>query len=82
MSKSPFWGIVTHVLLPIYILQALNMKTCLNQLTTSRMTYFISQADAGNRFSQDWKVGRGFEKITVNGPGRRKLGEEEISGID
>ena len=30
------------------ILQALSMRTCLNLLTTSRVTYFISQADAAN----------------------------------
>ena len=53
MSKSPFWGTVTHVLVPIYILQALNMRTCLNQLTMSSVIYFISQANAGIRFSQD-----------------------------
>ena len=56
---------VTHVLVPIYILQALNMRTGLNQLTMSSVTYFISQANAGIRFSQDkrnWKVWRGFGK--------------------
>ena len=65
MSKSPFWGTVTHVLVPVYILQALNMRTCLNQLTMSSMTYFISQANAGIRFSRvsrNWKVWRGFGK--------------------
>ena len=53
MSKSPFWGTVTHVLVPIYILQTLNMRTCLNQLTMSSVTYFILQANTGIRFSQD-----------------------------
>ena len=53
MSKSPFWAPVTHVSVPIYILQALNMRTCLNQLTMSSVTYFISQANAGIRFCQD-----------------------------
>ena len=53
------------VLVPIYILHALNMRTCLNQLTMSSVTYFISQANAGIRFSQDkrkLKVWRGFGK--------------------
>ena len=53
MSKSPFGGTVTHVLVPIYILQAFNMRTCLNQLTMSSMTYFISHANAGICFSHD-----------------------------
>ena len=32
--------------MPIYILQALNMRTSLNQLTMSSVTYFILQANA------------------------------------
>ena len=31
-------------MVPIDILQALNMRTCLNQLSMSSVTYFISQA--------------------------------------
>ena len=53
MSKSPFWDTVTHVLVPVYILQALNMRTGLSQLTMSSVTYFSSQANAGIRLSQD-----------------------------
>ena len=52
-DRFPVTHSVTHVLVPIYILQALNMRTCLNQLTMSSVTYFISQTNAGIRFSQD-----------------------------
>ena len=86
MSKSPFWGTVTHVLVPVYILQALNMRTCLNQLTMSSVTYFISQANAGIRFSQDAieKYREDLEKMKVNGPGhgKRKLGKGRNYGTD
>ena len=40
MSKSSFCGTVTHVLVPIYILQALSMRTGLNQLTMRSVPYF------------------------------------------
>ena len=54
MSKSPFWCTVTHLLVPIYILQALNMRTGLNQLTMSSVPYFVPQTKAaGICFSQD-----------------------------
>ena len=46
MSKS-------HVFVPVYVLQALNMKTGLNQLTMISVPYFVSQTDAGIRFSQE-----------------------------
>ena len=55
-----------------YILRALNMKTGLNQLTMSSVTYFISQANAGIQFSQHYateKYREDLEKMKVNGPG-------------
>ena len=77
MSKSPFWGTVTHVLVPIYILQALNMRTCLNQLTMSTVTYFISaKTKAVEKYGQD------LEKVKVNGPEKRKIGQGRNYGTD
>ena len=61
------------------------MRTCLNQLTMSSITYFISQANAGIRFSQDnaiEKYGEELEKMKMNGPGKRKLGRGRNYGID
>ena len=80
MTKSPFWGTVTHVLVPIYILQALNMRTGLNQLTMRSVLYFFffffSQTNAGIRFSQDqhnWKVWRGFGKNELEWTGEAEI---------
>ena len=66
MSKSPFWGTVTRVLVPIYILQALNMRTCLNQLTMSSVTYFISQAKRGNSLQPRLTQLKSMERIWKN----------------
>ena len=41
-------------------------------ITTSRVTYFILQAHTGTGVSQSQhreKIGRGLEKMQVNGPG-------------
>ena len=72
MSKSSFWGTVTHVLVPIYILQALNMRTCLNQLTMSSVTHFISREFASAKTNAIEKYGEDLEKMKVNEPGKRK----------
>ena len=90
MSKSPFWGtIITHALVPIYILQALNMRTCLNQLITSSVTYFILHPNAGIRGFVSEKtnavqkaVWRGLGKMKVNWQGKRKLWQKRNSGTD
>ena len=82
MSKSPFWGTVTHILVPIYILQALNVRTCLNQLTMSSVTYFILQTNASAKTNAIEKYGEDLEKMKVNGPGKRKLGQGRNYGTD
>ena len=61
------------------------MRTCLNQLTMTSVTYFISQANAGIRFSQTnaiEKYGEDLEKMKVNVPGKRKLGQGRNYGTD
>ena len=62
------------------------MRTCLNKLTMSSVTYFISQANAGIRFSQETnateKYGEDLEKMKVNGQGKRKLGQGRNYGTD
>ena len=60
------------------------MRTCLNQLTMSSVTYFISQANAGIRFKTNAieKYGEDLEKMKVNGPGKRKLGQGRNYGTD
>ena len=52
--------------MPIYILQALNMRTCLNQLTMSSMTYFISQAKRGNSLQPRLTQLKSMERIWKN----------------
>ena len=69
MSKSPFWGTVTHVLVPIYILQALNIR---------RLTREFASATT-NAIE---KYGEDLEKMKVNGPGKRKLGQGRNYGTD
>ena len=53
------------------------MRTCLNQLTMSSVTYFISQANEGEFASAKTnaieKYGEDLEKIKVNGPGKREI---------
>ena len=54
------------------------MRTCLNQLTMSSVTYLISQANAGfasAKTNATEKYGEDLEKMKVNGPGKRKLGQ-------
>ena len=61
------------------------MRTCLNQLTMSSVTYFISQANAGIQFSQHYateKYREDLENMKVNGPGKRKLGQGRNYGTD
>ena len=54
------------------------MRTCLNQLTMSSVTYFISQGKGGDFASAKTnaieKYGEDLEKMKMNGPGKRKLG--------
>ena len=70
--------------MPIYILQALSTRTCLNQLTMSSVTYFISQANAGisAKNNATEKYGEDLEKMKVNGPGKRKFGQGRNYGTD
>ena len=81
MSKSPFWGTVTHVLVPIYILQALDMRTCLNQLTMSSVTVWpilfrrLTREFASAKTNAVKKYGEDLEKMKVAGPRKRKLGQ-------
>ena len=85
MSKSPFWGTVTHVLVPIYILQALSMRSCLNQLTMSSVTCFIAQANVefiSAKTNATEKYGEDLEKMKVNGLGKQKLGQGRNYGTD
>jgi len=51
----------------------------------SSVTYFISQANAGIRFTQEnatEKYGDELEIMKVNGPGKRKLGQGRNYGTD
>ena len=51
----------------------------------SSVTYFISQATAGIRFSQTnatEEYGEDLEKIKVDGPGKWKLGQGRNYGTD
>ena len=52
------------------------MRTCLNQLIMSSVTYFISQTNAIEKYGED------LEKMKVNGPGKRKLGQGRNYGTD
>ena len=67
MSKSPFRGTVTHVLMPVYILQALNMRT---------REFASAKTNAIEKYRED------LEKMKVNGPGKRKLGQGRNYGTD
>ena len=62
------------------------MRTGLNQLTMSSVTYFISQQLRGNslqpRLTAIEKYGEDLEKMKVNGPGKRKLGQGRNYGTD
>ena len=60
------------------------MRISLNQLTTSNVTYFISQVNAEIRFKTNAieKYGEDLEKMKVNVPGKRKLGQGRNSGTD
>ena len=61
------------------------MRTCLNQLTMSSVTYFISQANAGIASAKTnaiEKYGEDLEKMKLNGPGKRKLGQGRNCGSD
>ena len=84
MSKSPFWGRVTHVLVPIYILQALNMRTCLNQLWAVWPILFrrLKREFTSAKTNTIEKCGEDLEKMKLNGPGKRKLGQGRNYGND
>ena len=59
------------------------MRTCLNQLTMSNVTCFISQAKeefASAKTNAIEKYGEDLEKMKVNGPGKRKLGQGKKHG--
>ena len=61
------------------------MRTCLNQLTLSSVTYFISQLTrefASAKTNAVEKYGEDLEKMKVNGPGKRKLGQGRNYGTD
>ena len=93
MSKSTFWGTVTHVLVPIYILQAFSMKTGLNQLTMNSVPplLFFSLSLFFRRLTREFasaktnvteKYGEDLEKMKLNGPGKRKLGQGTNYGTE
>ena len=58
------------------------MRTCLNQLTLSSVTYFISREFASAKTNTIEKYGEDLEKMKVNGPGKRKLGQGRNYGTD
>ena len=71
--------------MPPYILQALNMRTCLNQLTTSSVTILfcrLTQELASAKTNAVEKHGEDLEKIKMNGPGKRKLAQGRNSDTD
>ena len=54
MSKSSFEGAVTHVLVPVSISSGTEHENLLKSVDyKSSVTYFVSQDNAGNRFSRD-----------------------------
>ena len=96
MSKSPFGGTVTHVLVPVYILQALSMRTGLNKLTMRSvlpppppLLFFLffsrrlTRQFASAKTNGIEKYGEGLKKKkNLNGQGKRKLGQETNYGTD
>ena len=71
--------------MPIYILQALNMRTCLNQLTTSCVTIMfrrLTREFASAKTNAVENHGEDLEKMKVNGPEKRKLGQGRNYGTD
>ena len=61
------------------------MRTYLNQLTMSSVTQFISQANAefaSAKTNANETYGEDLEKMKVNGPGKRKLGQGRNYGTD
>ena len=72
-------------LVPIYILQSLNMRTCLNQLTVSSVTILfrrLTREFVSAKTNAVEKYGEGLEKMKVNRPGKWKLGQGRNSGTD
>ena len=54
------------------------MRTCLNQLTMSSVTYLfrrLTREFASTKTNAIEKYGQDLEKMKVNGPGKRKLGQ-------
>ena len=87
MSKPPFWGTVTHVLVPIYILQALDMRTgfLINWLwevcpKKNKKIRRLTREFASAKTNAIEKYGEGLEKMKVNRPGKWKLGQGRNSG--
>ena len=75
--------------MPIYILQALNMRTGLNQLTMRSVLYFfnlffrrLTLEFASAKTNTIEKYGEDLEKMKLNGPGKRKLGQGTNYGTD
>ena len=70
--------------MPIYILQALNTRTGLNQLTMSSVPYFLphrlTREFASAKTNAIEKYGEDLEKMKMNGPGKQKLGRGRNSG--
>ena len=61
------------------------MKTCLNQLTTSSIPILfrrLTREFASAMTNPIEKYGEDLEKMKVNGPGKRKLGQGRNYGTD
>ena len=62
------------------------MRTCLNQLTMSSVTYFLfrrlTREFASAKTNAIEKYGEDLEKMKVNGPGKRKLGQGRNYGTN
>ena len=61
------------------------MRTYLNQLTMSNVTVLfrrLTREFASAKTNATEKYGENLEKMKVNGPGKRKLGQGRNYGID
>ena len=61
------------------------MRTCLNQLTTSSVTILfcrLTREFTSANTNAVEKHGEDLEKMKMNGPGKRKLGQGRHDGTD